>query len=95
MYLGRVVEEAPKRTIMDKPLHPYTQALMAAFPSTNLSHRGSGVKAVEGDVPSPINPPPGCHFAPRCPFATAKCHAQYPPMVQRDDGTHHRAHLDR
>jgi len=86
MYLGRVVEEAPKRTIMDKPLHPYTQALMAAFPSTNLSHRGSGVKAVEGDVPSPINPPPGCHFAPRCPFATAKCHAQYPPMVQRDDG---------
>jgi oligopeptide/dipeptide ABC transporter ATP-binding protein len=82
MYLGRVVEEATKREIMDDPLHPYTQALVKAFPTTDLSTRGSSIKAVEGDVPSPVNPPPGCHFAPRCPFATAKCHATYPPMVE-------------
>ena len=44
------------------------------------------IKAVEGDVPSPINPPPGCHFAPRCPFATEKCHAHYPPAVQTEEG---------
>jgi oligopeptide/dipeptide ABC transporter ATP-binding protein len=82
MYLGRVVEEATKREIIDEPLHPYTQALVKAFPTTDLSTRGSSIKAVEGDVPSPVNPPPGCHFAPRCPFATAKCHATYPPMVE-------------
>ena len=82
MYLGRVVEEATKRQIMDEPLHPYTQALVTAFPTTDLSTRGNSVKAIEGDVPSPVNPPPGCHFAPRCPFATAKCHATYPPMVE-------------
>ena len=86
MYLGRIVESAPKRTIMDKPLHPYTQALIGAFPSTAMEDRGKGVKAIEGDVPSPMNPPPGCHFAPRCPFATAKCHAHYPPTTQTETG---------
>ncbi len=86
MYLGRIVESASKRTIMDKPLHPYTQALISAFPSTAMEDRGKSVKAIEGDVPSPINPPPGCHFAPRCPFATDKCHAHYPPTVLTEEG---------
>ncbi len=81
MYLGRVVEEATKRQIMDEPLHPYTQTLVKAFPSTDLSTRGTSIREVEGDVPSPVNPPPGCHFAPRCPFATGKCQAHYPPTV--------------
>ena len=86
MYLGRIVEAAPKRTIMEKPLHPYTQALIGAFPSTEMKDRGKGIKAIEGDVPSPINPPKGCHFAPRCPFATDKCRAHYPPVTTTDEG---------
>jgi oligopeptide/dipeptide ABC transporter ATP-binding protein len=86
MYLGRVVEEAETSALTGEPLHPYTQALLKAFPTTDLSHRGEGISAVEGDVPSPVNPPPGCHFAPRCPFATAKCHANYPPLVEVDSG---------
>lgn len=86
MYLGRIVESASKRAIIDKPLHPYTQALIGAFPTTDMQTRGKSIKAVDGDVPSPINPPPGCHFAPRCPFATEKCHAHYPPAVQTEEG---------
>lgn len=85
MYLGRIVEEAPKRVLVDEPLHPYTEALMKAFPTTDLSTRGTSIRAVEGDVPSPINPPSGCHFAPRCPFATDKCRTTYPPLVSLDN----------
>ncbi|NBC29737.1 MAG: ATP-binding cassette domain-containing protein [Spirochaetes bacterium] len=88
MYLGRVVEAGPKREIMDEPLHPYTKALMSAFPTTDLATRGSSIKPIEGDVPSPINPPAGCHFAPRCPFAMDKCFAEYPPTVEK--GPQHR-----
>ncbi len=86
MYLGRIVEEAPTKAITKAPLHPYTQALMKAFPTTDLSTRGTSIAAIEGDVPSPINPPPGCHFAPRCPFATQKCHNNYPPVVDAEPG---------
>ena len=86
MYLGRIVEEAATKTITRAPLHPYTQALMKAFPTTDLSTRGTSIMAVEGDVPSPINPPPGCHFAPRCPFATQKCHTAYPPLIEKEAG---------
>lgn len=80
MYLGRVVEEAPADTIMHRALHPYTQALMKAFPTTDLSRRGSGIEAIEGDVPSPMHPPAGCHFSPRCPMATDECRAAYPAL---------------
>ena len=86
MYLGRIVEEAVTQTIAHTPLHPYTQALMKAFPTTDLSTRGTSISAVEGDVPSAINPPPGCHFAPRCPFATEKCHSNYPPLREKEPG---------
>lgn len=85
MYLGRIVEEAPKRILVDEPLHPYTSALMKAFPTTDLATRGTSIHAIEGDVPSPINPPPGCHFAPRCPFATDKCRTSYPPLISRGE----------
>jgi oligopeptide/dipeptide ABC transporter ATP-binding protein len=84
MYLGRIVEEAPTASITKAPLHPYTQALMKAFPTTDLSTRGTSIAAIEGDVPSPINPPSGCHFAPRCPFATDKCNKHYPPVVDAE-----------
>ena len=86
MYLGRIVEEAKTETINHAPLHPYTQALMKAFPTTDLATRGTSIAAIDGDVPSPINPPPGCHFAPRCPFATEKCHGTYPPLIEKAPG---------
>jgi len=86
MYLGRIVEEAATPIIMRSPMHPYTDALMKAFPTTDMATRGTSISAVEGDVPSPINPPSGCHFAPRCPLAMAKCHERYPPLVETAPG---------
>ncbi len=86
MYLGRIVEDAATEAIAHAALHPYTQALMKAFPTTDLSTRGASISAIEGDVPSAINPPPGCHFAPRCPFATEKCHGKYPPLKEKEPG---------
>lgn len=86
MYLGRIVEEAPTDGLTGTPMHPYTRALLDAFPTTDLETRGESIKAIDGDVPSPINPPPGCHFAPRCPFATRKCHDHYPPLLELEEG---------
>jgi oligopeptide/dipeptide ABC transporter ATP-binding protein len=79
MYLGRIVEYADKVSLFENPLHPYTEALLAAVPLpdpslTRTKHR------VTGDVPSPINPPPGCHFHPRCPIAEARCAVERPAL---------------
>lgn len=79
MYLGRIVEIASKEEIMKNPLHPYTKALFAAFPSTDPGVEPDPQRLIMGDVPSPINPPKGCHFAPRCPFAHDRCLEAYPP----------------
>jgi oligopeptide/dipeptide ABC transporter ATP-binding protein len=75
MYLGRIVEQGPARAVLSAPRHPYTRALLAAVP-------GHGVKAppLEGDVPSPIAPPPGCRFHTRCPFAEARCRDSVPEL---------------
>lgn len=75
MYLGRIVEEGPADEVLSAPKHPYTRALLAAVP-------GHGAKAppIEGDVPSPIAPPPGCRFHTRCPFAEATCR-ETPPAL--------------
>ncbi len=79
MYLGRLVEIAPKPEIFSRPRHPYTRALLAALP------RMDGVRqprqAVAGEVPSALNPPPGCHFHPRCPFARDRCRAEAPALA--------------
>ncbi len=79
MYLGQVVEEGPARTLLDAPAHPYTQALLAAVP------RVDGVAAtrqrLEGDLPSPLNPPPGCRFHTRCPKAMAVCRQRAPKVT--------------
>ena len=81
MYLGRIVELAPKDRIFSKPLHPYTEALMAAAPIADpLARRDRLV--IEGDVPSPINPPSGCHFHTRCPYVIARCKTEYPPLQE-------------
>ncbi len=81
MYLGRIVELAPKDRIFAKPLHPYTEALMAAAPIADPRARRERL-VIEGDVPSPMNPPPGCHFHTRCPYAMERCKVEDPPLVE-------------
>ena len=72
MYLGQCVEFAPTQELFDHPEHPYTQALLNAIPVASLKHRKK-LEIIKGEVTSPINPKPGCRFADRCPYATAKC----------------------
>jgi len=79
MYLGRIVEHADKADLFAHPQHPYTEALLAAVPlpdPTLQRHK----HRVEGDVPSPIRPPPGCHFHPRCPYAEDRCRIEAPQL---------------
>jgi peptide/nickel transport system ATP-binding protein len=82
MYLGRVVELAPAETIYRAPHHPYTQALLSSVPGTKPGHlrRGATVATLGGDVPSPVAPPPGCAFHPRCPHAIDVCRRVTPPL---------------
>ncbi|HHJ17877.1 MAG TPA: dipeptide ABC transporter ATP-binding protein [Gammaproteobacteria bacterium] len=86
MYLGRIVEEGNVEDVLENPRHPYTEALLSAVPRVN---DGDGRKIIrlEGDLPSPSNPPTGCHFHPRCRHAQAQCSAEYPP-VSEVSGTH-------
>ncbi len=80
MYLGRIVEEGPTEDIFATPNHPYTQALLKEVPS--LAVRKKDFVAVKGEIPSPLNPPTGCHFHPRCPHAMALCTETAPPLKQ-------------
>ena len=79
MYLGRPVEHAPKASLFDNPRHPYTRTLLAATPSVDPARRKTAV-AVKGELPSPLNPPPGCAFESRCPYAAARCRTQRPEL---------------
>ena len=80
MYLGRIVEYTDSETLYAAPLHPYTQALISAIPIPDPSRKRKRFQ-LAGDVPSPADPPPGCHFHPRCPFAVAICKAVSPQLV--------------
>jgi peptide/nickel transport system ATP-binding protein/oligopeptide transport system ATP-binding protein len=80
MYLGRIVELAYKTSLFEMPLHPYTEALLSAVPIPKYSARNRRRMILKGDVPSPINPPAGCHFHTRCPYATALCRAEAPVL---------------
>jgi oligopeptide/dipeptide ABC transporter ATP-binding protein len=92
MYLGRIVESAPTETLFSSPRHPYTQALLDANPVPD-PEVAYAAHALPGDVPSPLNPPSGCHFHPRCSRALAVCSERYPD-VTRLDATHDvRCHL--
>lgn len=93
MYLGRIVEHTDKATIFAKPLHPYTQALMAAVPVADPSVRRDKRQHVDGDVPSPINRPKGCHFHPRCPLAQATCRTEEPALREVAPGHRVACHL--
>ena len=79
MYLGRLVETAPTRDLFFRTLHPYTRALMSAIPSLDPDDRGSTQK-LSGEIPSPTNPPPGCKFHTRCPFARERCRVDEPVL---------------
>jgi oligopeptide/dipeptide ABC transporter ATP-binding protein len=81
MYLGHLVEMAPKHAIYGKPLHPYTQALLAAVPSFEYGRLRRNVVIAPGEIPSPLTPPPGCPYSTRCSRATVECRRQMPPLA--------------
>ena len=86
MYLGRLVESAPTRQLFTAPRHPYTRALLSAIPSLDPDQRGT-VQKLEGEIPSPTNPPPGCKFHTRCPHAVPRC-SETEPMLEDTGGSH-------
>src|SRR5690606_25992766 len=92
MYLGRIVETAPKRRLYAQPRHPYTQALLAAVPVPDPFARKAPV-ALAGEIPSPAAPPPGCHFHTRCPLAVERCRVEVPPLRALGDGHQVACHL--
>jgi peptide/nickel transport system ATP-binding protein len=88
MYLGRIVEQGSVAQVLGDPQHPYTRALLAAVPrATVAASAGADAELVKGDLPSPANPPAGCHFHPRCPRATEICRQEY-PRSRAVDGAH-------
>jgi oligopeptide transport system ATP-binding protein len=88
MYLGKIVELGEARAVLEKPLHPYTKALISAVPIVDPSREHERKRIVlPGDPPSPINPPIGCRFHPRCPYMIEACKAEVPPLV--DWGANH------
>jgi len=80
MYLGRIVEMTDRQSLFEMPLHPYTEALLSAVPIPKASARSRKRVILTGDVPSPINPPPGCHFHARCPYAMPRCKVDVPVL---------------
>ena len=100
MYLGRIVEEGPVERVLGVRAHPYTRALLAAVPRVGAEH-GEGARDHAADattvgatleLPSPLDPPAGCHFHPRCPQATDVCRASYPPVTEFSQGHRVRCH---
>ncbi len=90
MYLGRPIEQGPRNEVFARPLHPYTRALQASSPSTDPSKRSKRLM-IKGELPSPIDPPQGCAFHPRCPFANERCRTEVPALQPFDGSQHHHA----
>jgi peptide/nickel transport system ATP-binding protein len=92
MYLGRIVEQASTERLFDEPLHPYSEALLSAVPDLGKRTGRQRIR-IDGDVPSPSKPPPGCHFHPRCRRAMPICKQIYPPVTDLGEGRTVRCHL--
>ena len=93
MYLGRIVEMTEKKRLFEMPLHPYSEALLSAVPIPKASARRRQRVILTGDVPSPINPPAGCHFHTRCPYAHARCRTEPPALREVTPGHWASCHL--
>lgn len=91
MYLGKVMETASSAQLIDLPLHPYTQALIAAVPVPDPSYRRGDV--ISGEIPSPVNPPSGCRFHTRCPFAFERCTTEEPKLLEVEKDHYAACHL--
>jgi peptide/nickel transport system ATP-binding protein len=92
MYLGRVVESGPTEAFFAAPNHPYAQALLAEIP--RLDQRKRIFHPIKGEIPSPIDPPPGCHFHPRCPHAFERCRVEVPELKEIAPGRLSACHLN-
>ena len=92
MYLGRVVESAPTGELFAAPNHPYTQALLAEVPRISVEKRT--FQPIKGEMPSPLDPPPGCHFHPRCPHAMPRCRSEAPALNEIAPGRTSACHLN-
>lgn len=92
MYLGQIVELADTRELFSNPVHPYTQALLSAVPVISREHRRERIR-LTGEVPSPLNPPSGCRFHPRCPHAMARCKTEMPTLKDLGGGHLAACHL--
>jgi peptide/nickel transport system ATP-binding protein len=92
MYLGRIVEAAPTRALFESPNHPYTRALLAEVPRISLTKRT--FHPIKGEIPSPLDPPPGCHFHPRCQHAMPRCRTEAPALRTIAPGRTSACHLN-
>ena len=86
MYLGKLVELAPADALYETPLHPYSRALLAAVPLPDPDARGHHGNVIEGDIPTPLNPPRGCRFHTRCPLAQEICVKTEPALTAHANG---------
>ena len=94
MYLGRLAEIANADQLYGRPLHPYTKALMRAAMATDLPRGGHEAVSIQGEVPSPINPPTGCRFRTRCPYAKPRCAEIEPQLTEIERGHAVACHFD-
>jgi len=92
MYLGRLVEESPAEELFREPNHPYTRALLREVP--RIEDRRTSYRPLEGEIPSPLDPPTGCHFHPRCPHASARCKDEVPALREIAPGRRSACHLN-